>query len=476
MNMSLEEAKKKKLAIAMILIPLVLFGSLGIGFYASNSLTLVRPMLSVPVIRTQTDGFTIEAESKYDLLGLTSMELTLESEFGDFDLLVKSFDLDGKNVKINVEFGNVLLDVLYDLRIKINGFEDFQPNAVKVISSYKSTFNFIIWSDPQIDLDDEDDRHNTIPNMYEVAREINLIHPEFVIMTGDLTEWATPKEFELLYNVIDSIDVPVYTLSGNHDKYTPGEYIRYFRHLDYSFNYGSDFHFTVIDTGINLDSLDDQTYEFLEQDIIANKDVPHKFIAQHAPPFYIGPNRNMEYHREDYHKLVADYDIDACLYGHVHKDHVWDDQGQVLPWNSSYDGAKYIATNDGREEAAYRVISIVNGEIDTYSIKNATDTYDDQASMIAGKLYVNYTQANDGTELKVDALVTNMNDFQGFTQIVVPFHVLSPGGNPTFTSNGTMVQYTSYPLENKSDEYTVKLMLNIPGNTSYSITVQGIGE
>ena len=41
--------------------------------------------------------------------------------------------------------------------------------------------------------------------------------PDAVIITGDLADKGTPKEYETFHNVMQRLDIPWYAISGNHD-------------------------------------------------------------------------------------------------------------------------------------------------------------------------------------------------------------------------------------------------------------------
>jgi predicted MPP superfamily phosphohydrolase len=465
---------KNKIRIGVIIsvITVALFASVAVAYYANNKITLVRPMLSVPVITTPEEQFTVEIEAENDLQ-LRSLQFKIESPVGNFDLGITSFTVEGNKLSATVNLpSNVLEEILYDLRVTVNGVEDFQPNAVKVINAYNPNLKIIHWSDPQIDLYDKDDKHNTIPHMKSVANEINLVHPDLVIITGDLTEWARPDEFELIYNTIDALDVPVYCISGNHDKYTPSEFVKYFRHFDYSFDYGPNHHFIALDTGINLDSLSDGTYNFLKTDLEENKNVSNKYIAMHAPPFKVGANRNFEYHREDFIQACKDYDVSAVFDGHVHKDLVQGLNGDDLPFTTNLTDTIVLTTNDGREDNAYRLITFTANKISRYSEKISASTWDQKKSLTANSLNLSYAQKNDGSLASVKAIVGNSHKFQNFDSVVVEFNVKSTG-IPTIQTSAVYAIQSAYKLVNQPTVYNVKVAVNIVPNNSTQITVVG---
>ena len=120
-------------------------------------------------------------------------------------------------------------------------------------------------------------------NLFEVIKDINLIHPEFVLLTGDLINEGELEDFECLRNqtlavkLLEKFEVPVYLVPGNHDlggwdatppsqgtarrewwrffgwrqREIPPTKAEYLTH-DYSFDYGNT-HFTGLEAYDNYD-------------------------------------------------------------------------------------------------------------------------------------------------------------------------------------------------------------------------------
>ena len=56
--------------------------------------------------------------------------------------------------------------------------------------------------------------------------EIGELHPDFILLGGDITDEHTEKEeMEWVYEQIGSLDVPVYYVYGNHDRQERGDYL-----------------------------------------------------------------------------------------------------------------------------------------------------------------------------------------------------------------------------------------------------------
>lgn len=125
--------------------------------------------------------------------------------------------------------------------------------------------------------------------------EINLLHPDFAIMVGDLIpghmvdreEWD--RQWAEFFSHANRITVPFLFLPGNHDISNPEMYRWWqqdFGRTYYSFDYKG-CHFLVIDT--EEDRLDgrgpvwERMMQFIERDLETHRQVRHTFVLMHKP-------------------------------------------------------------------------------------------------------------------------------------------------------------------------------------------------
>lgn len=464
----------KRLFLSFSMISLVLFSSLATAFYTTNTIKILRPCLAVPTIVMPNESILVQLRSKYPLPGIISLEMEIQSIYGDFALPLYHLTIEGNFIQINASIpAAVKTNILYDFSINVNGIAETQPNAVKVISNYKSNFTFIQWSDPQVEGFDLEDPEGTIPHMWQCTKQFDVLAPEFVLVTGDLTEWSSPKELKMVFDAIDSTEIPMFSILGNHE-INPGEYYRQFGLLSYSFNYGPLYHFICLDTGFDMEGLSDATFQFFKSDLEAHQQIPYKYVAMHYPPFFRGPNRNFEMYRNEFVALCGQYNVKAVFYGHEHKDGVFDDTQTQLPWPiTNYNGPLYLMTNDGRGEAAYRLITIKNHQIASYSQKISPTAYDPLKSNIAGKLLLEYDKDNDGSQTSLNVTVRNLEPYQSFDNICIPVH-LKTKGMPTVHPSLTPVNYWLGQWIDAPEIYTLKIYVNMPANCTASFIVTGV--
>lgn len=188
--------------------------------------------------------------------------------------------------------------------------------ALRAITEPKNDFRFSIIGD----------RTGTAqPQIYgRVWREVDLLHPDFVINVGDTiqggndaiaeAQWLELRPLFQRYN-----HYPLYFTPGNHDVFSDTSRQLYEkasgRPLQYSFNY-QDAHFTVLDNSRTTDLTPEQL-EFLARDLEANKDKNPKFIFFHKP--YWIPMLKLGASDFPLHKLAVKYDVKHVISGHGHQ-------------------------------------------------------------------------------------------------------------------------------------------------------------
>jgi predicted phosphodiesterase len=164
------------------------------------------------------------------------------------------------------------------------------------------------------------------PQIYgRVWREIDLLHPDFVLNVGDTIEGnrddATVEkqwqDFHALWKRYKHY--PLYFTAGNHDIWSALSekvYIRETRFQPhYSFDY-QDAHFTVLDNS-RAAGLDEAQLQFLEKDLKANRNKSPKFVIFHRP-YWIEPLK-ADAASFPLHRIARQYGVAHVISGHGHK-------------------------------------------------------------------------------------------------------------------------------------------------------------
>ncbi|MUP37151.1 metallophosphoesterase family protein [Labilibaculum euxinus] len=176
---------------------------------------------------------------------------------------------------------------------------------------------------------------------------------DFVIHGGDLTLSALHKEFTWFNEIIAKLNVPFFTVIGNHDYLSNGErlYHTSFGENNYTFTYKG-CKFVMFDNIVwerkNTDPDFDWFNENLKNDGSADLVIP----VSHIPPY------SDQYDGEDsiLNQILENNNIKLSIHGHTH---------------SFYHGKKYGKTDflvgGDIADNHYQVITIDNGN---YSIEN----------------------------------------------------------------------------------------------------------
>jgi 3',5'-cyclic AMP phosphodiesterase CpdA len=166
---------------------------------------------------------------------------------------------------------------------------------------------------------------NAMPEIYgRIWREIDLLHPDFVINVGDTIEGGRDERAEAEWQELRPLwnrygRFPLYFTPGNHDIWSNQSLEVYKKETArpnfYSFNY-QDAHFTVLDNSRTLDLTDSQL-KFLEQDLQANQDRRPKFVFFHKP--YWIAFLKLGSGEFPLHQLARKYGVSYVISGHGHQ-------------------------------------------------------------------------------------------------------------------------------------------------------------
>lgn len=222
--------------------------------------TIRRPVGTIPAILNK--GGILEVECRYPgtprkirvfLLGNgPEHELKLVSAASGPQMIMNNLE---PGVLIKAKLPEDIPEALYDLRVNLDGRDDQATRAVKVVAAIKTSYRFVHLSDPHIQDAKENKGHDEA--LRRIAGEINLLSPEFVIMTGDIADCGSRPEYLRFIDALSSFKVPTFVIPGNHDHYFWDtrylsfgfdEYRKYLGQSFFSFAYGQD-RFVGLDTG-----------------------------------------------------------------------------------------------------------------------------------------------------------------------------------------------------------------------------------
>ncbi len=132
------------------------------------------------------------------------------------------------------------------------------------------------------------------PIFRQIVREVEWIHPDFVVDVGDLVygygadAQRTRQEYVDFLKIVKALDMPFYTVVGNHDVAGAGgqkDYVTLLKKpLYYSFNYKKS-RFIVLDTNVNFPDgkFTQAQYDWLVNDLKSATSDENIFIFMHKP-------------------------------------------------------------------------------------------------------------------------------------------------------------------------------------------------
>jgi len=202
-----------------------------INYPLGDTLTIIqRPLLNIPTITTPGDTIKIECEADVTTTGWGA-KLSHQSKQISLDIVNAVYDPSIYYWIISARVPSLIPTFeLYDLVVTADGgIIDTTKNAVRIIPEYKDEYYFIHITDTHLpthlyyyEPGSESDT-SEIQDLREVIKDINIINPEFVLLTGDfinegeLEDYLGRKYYSRSQRLLTEFETPVYLLAGNHD-------------------------------------------------------------------------------------------------------------------------------------------------------------------------------------------------------------------------------------------------------------------
>lgn len=191
-----------------------------------------------------------------------------------------------------------------------------------------------------------------------MVNSINLLENiDFVIHTGDQTDFGLPKEYSWQRAILTRLKVPYVCAIGNHDCLGSGEHA-------YHYMYGKD-NFSLNASFLHVVSLNTNAYEYdysddvpnfgyIKQDIETLPDsISSTLIAMHVAPGMFLFNDNIA---EYFNYVTLQYpDLKCCICGHDHRFEV------LHPFGD--EGPAYIQCEDAKSKS-YIIYTITRNSLD----------------------------------------------------------------------------------------------------------------
>jgi len=198
--------------------------------YGDTLTTIWRPLPNLPAFARPGDTFTVWANAGSGVGGWNAalhfgaLTVPLTPAGGGWQASKGRWEL-GFTVPAGTP------EEIYDLELTSNGtLPDLASHAVKVIPAYRSDYYFAQISDTH--LPEHTFSSGGVINSSDttgmgdfdtVIDDLNLIHPEFILHTGDLVNEGELEEYLGMYEMgraqqmLSRLDSPVFVITGNHD-------------------------------------------------------------------------------------------------------------------------------------------------------------------------------------------------------------------------------------------------------------------
>jgi hypothetical protein len=262
--------------------------------------------------------------------------------------------------------------------------------------------------------------------------ELNLLAPEFIIATGDYTEWARARDdaasWIAVLEYFGRFEAPVFMLCGQHDH--EASFSRFVAKdpigvIDYGGYHG----LLLLDHPGNPIEQDYSQLQWIESDLKRNKPKFFSFIACNSDELGL-----IDVWREagKLAQLVEDNKLKMFITGGSCD---WDYR-EFAAKLRDIPGVEYVRTHQSstalRDRATgvshYRVIEVDGDKVSTvYADDTATERL--AHSIPAGKLRVYYDAPNDGSSHRVTATILNALN-RGFKDTRVWLRVAKTPGQP----------------------------------------------
>ena len=352
------------------------------------SFEIIYPKNSFPAIVEKGSSFEIIIENVHFSKIEAKIETAYEPIEDEIHLEIENISK-GEKIYIKAKIPEIAHPELYNLTVIVDGISRKETRAIKVVENISGNFKFAHISDLHVG-DPRGLRINLKEKIGSRAikkciEEINLIQPDFVIITGDLVFGARyEEEYEKLYEILQEFDVPTYICPGNHDGYVNKEdgfelWNYYFGFKNYSFKYGNA-HFIVVNS-YDWDKKDriafsfiplnwggwisDEQIKWIEEELKkSNSSI--KFICLHHNPLWDTKNNSFfgrGYHgREKILDLIKNYRVNFVLAGHIHADDI-----------TFFENTTFITTttpcSSCKNYWGYRIIEFRNWSIFSFNYK-----------------------------------------------------------------------------------------------------------
>jgi len=342
---------------------------------------------------------------------------------------------------------------LYDLEVRSRQARHAARRSVKVVDRFKDRFRIVQLSSMNIgDL--------TAPEFDDMLpSEINLLAPEFIIATGDYTEWARARDDAASWlSVLEffaRFNAPVFLLCGAHDHEASFSDFVASKPIG-TIDYGSYHGVLLLDHAGHPIDQDYSQLQWIDTDLKRNRHRAFNFLVANSDELTL---IDIWKERGDIQQFLDDHRIRMYIVGgsvdwnyHEYQDKLRHLEGlHVIRTHQSSTSLRDRATGFSH----YRVIEVSGDQI-AYAYPSDTGPEGIQHSIPTGRLRAFYDAPNDGSASRIGVTVQNALN-QAFDDAQVYLRLAKRGDRRPTVAPGRLVQ-----LIDAGDHWGCAVAVNLP--------------
>ncbi|MDQ7075161.1 MAG: metallophosphoesterase [Gammaproteobacteria bacterium] len=386
-------------------IPLLLVIAMGIWITQPNDFVILRPRLGVPAVQLAGETFEIVVKQTQPF-GQRQWQAMLQRPHQDDVILpIESERQQGAKRILTVRIPTEAHNGAYSLQLSQGEQYNRQIKAVHIKTSFDNNVRFIHLADQEGIVGDEE----RYTRMLQQIEEINLINPDFVLISGDIAGNGRWPEYQRMKEILAKLDAPVVVAPGNHEYRGWGGYLATFAYPYHQVDIGN-YSILSLNSSHGRDQLTQSQYRWVRAQLKQHR-TQVNLVQMHHPMFF---RRNLIGMRDELVNEFNHYQVPAVFAGHWHSDAIFNNKGERQMLSYIFPGTKYIITTAAAAGArpsdavapphnGYRLVRMLGNQIRNYSTDFDGDGYRDADSSIpSGKIQIN-TQA-DGSINVINAL------------------------------------------------------------------------
>jgi hypothetical protein len=466
--------------------------------------TIWRPLPNLPALVRPGDTLTVWANAPGTASGWTAGLV-----YGGYGVPLASagggYIVDNARWELGFVVPPGVPEEVYDLILTSSSTPvDTSRHSVKVLPAFRTDYYFAQISDthlPEHTFSTPGAGFSTadtsgFPDFNAVAEDLNLIHPEFILHTGDLVnegeleDWLAMYEMSRAKAALSRLRDPVFVVSGNHDiggwddSPPPDGTARRnwwklfgWNYLDsppagdpvHSQNYGFDYgtlHCVGLETYINNGLYDG--FRIAQYGAQSFSPEQMSWLSAHLAALPPGRQKLLFYHYDfggtlgngspgaNFSQInPTTLGVDGAIWGHNHG--VAEGNRAAKPFNLGLQ-----AVIDGRR--TFRIFRVSNGVITPGPMHHSGGT----ASVPLDSLSMSWNAANNGTASSITTTVINRFP-EAWDHARIVFH-MQPGFAVYTPTNGTIARQFDH-----DGMHDVEVDCTLPSNGTIQVAVTGSG-